>query len=45
LLNGAVDSKKLLKLLDCETSISRDTTHRKSIHWIMAWDREDANAI
>ncbi len=41
----ASDSKKLLELLGCETSIARDTTHRKGIDWIMTGNREDANTI
>ena len=41
----ATDSKKLFELLDCETSIARDTAHCKSIDWIMTGNREDANTI
>lgn len=37
--------EKLLELLDRETSITRDTTHRECIHRIVTRDRESANSI
>jgi len=38
-------SKELLKLLNRQTSIPRDTAHRECINRIMSGNREDANAI
>ena len=40
-----VDSKKLLELLDSETSIARDPSHCKCIDWIMTGNCENPNTI
>jgi len=41
----AGDSQQLLELIHCETRVARYTTHRKCIHRIVPWNREDANPI
>lgn len=32
-------------MLGGQTRISHDATHRECVHWIVSWNREDANAI
>ena len=46
LLEGSgVPLEELLELFDRQTSVTRDTAHRKGIHRIMSRDSEDANSI
>jgi len=41
----AYDSQQFFELIYRKTCVASDTTHRKCIHGIVPWDREDANSI
>lgn len=41
----ACESEKLLELFDVESRITSDASHRKSVNWIVARNRHNANAI
>jgi hypothetical protein len=37
--------EQLAKLLDCETSVARDTAHGYCVDWIVAWDGQDTRPV
>jgi hypothetical protein len=44
-LKVAANLQKIAKFLYAEPSIAHNATHRKCTHWIMSWDRENADTV